>query len=86
MTAEERLRTALRSGEPAGALRALVQDLVHEGSVKTEIYELLEKFLLQLRGKGDFHGTDEGMVLDVMDALTGWCHASAELLPAKPTR
>jgi hypothetical protein len=86
MTAEERFETALRSAKPVPALRVLVQDLAREGSTKTEIYGLLEKFLAQLRARPDFRDADEEVVLDVMDALTGSCHPSAELLPEKPAR
>jgi hypothetical protein len=84
MTAESRLENVLRSPQPAQALRALVEDLAREGSSKTQIYKLLERFLAQLRSRHDFRETEEEAVLDVMDALTGWCHSSAELLPDKP--
>jgi hypothetical protein len=86
MTSEGRVQTALRSAEPVRALRVLAQDLAREGSTKAEIHGLLEKFLVQLRTRPDFGEGDEEAVLDVMDALTGWCHPSAELLPEKPAR
>lgn len=86
MTAQERLETALRSVEPVQALRVLVRDLAREGSTKTEIHELLEKFLVQRRAQHDFHDRHEDALLDVLDALTGWCHPSAELLPEKPVQ
>jgi hypothetical protein len=84
MTAEERVQTALRSAEPVRALRVLVQDLAREGSTKAEIHGLLERSLVQLRTRPDVREGDEEAVLDVLDALTGWCHPSAELLPEKP--
>jgi len=33
-----------------------------------------------LRTWPDYRETDEDAVLDVMDALTGWCHPDAQLL------
>lgn len=86
MTAEERVETALRSAEPVRALRGLVQELAREGSTKAAIHGLLEKSLMQLRTRPDFRESDEDAVLDVLDALTGWCHPGAELLPNKPVR
>jgi len=78
---EERCEKALHSPDPGRALRALVQDLSREGLQKEEIYELLEKFLTHLRRKEGRRQSDEDLVLDVMDALTGWCHPEAQLLP-----
>jgi hypothetical protein len=86
MSPEDRVTKALRSPEPVPALRALVEDLGREGNTRTEIYGMLEKFLVQLRTQPDFAEGDEEAVLDVMDALAGWCHPSAELLPEKPAR
>lgn len=67
-------------------MRALVMDLAREGLSKPQIYELLEAFLLQLRMQADYRETDEETVLDIMDALNGWCHPSAELIPDEPIR
>src|SRR5437667_12521850 len=53
MTTEARVANALRAPEPVPVLRALVQDLAREGSTKTEIYGLLESFLVQLRTRPD---------------------------------
>jgi hypothetical protein len=86
MTFEDRMATALRSPEPVPALRGMVQDLAREGTTRTEIYDMLEKFLVQRRSQPDFAEREEEAVLDVMDALTGWCHPSAHLLPEKPAR
>jgi hypothetical protein len=80
------METALHSPEPVPALRGLVEDLAREGNSKNKVYGLLEKFLVQLRARPDFREGDEEAVLDVMDALTGECHPSAELLPEKPAR
>lgn len=86
MTAQERLETALRSSTPGPALRALIQDLAREGITKPQIYQLLESLLLQSRMRADFGETEEESLLDIMDALEGWCHPSAELLPDEPIR
>jgi hypothetical protein len=81
MTPTERLEGALRSPDPTRALRALVVEFAEEGRRKVEIYELLEQFLLDLRTREDYREADEDTVLDVMDALTGWCHPDARLSP-----
>ena len=84
MTANEGLETALCSATPVQTLRARVEELVREGSTQAEIYAQLETLLEQLRTRPDFREANEDAVLDVMDALTGWCHPVAELLPEKP--
>jgi hypothetical protein len=81
MTVEERVRSALRSTQPAQALRALVNDLADEGQAKPQIVELIENFLGQQRMQADFRDVDEDALLDVLDALNGWCHPKSELLP-----
>jgi len=76
---ESRLESALRSSQPAQALRALALDLFREGRSKEEIYEYLETFVVRQRTRADYRESDEEMILDVMDALTGWCHPEARL-------
>jgi hypothetical protein len=84
MAAHDRVETALRSAEPARALRALVEDLARQGNTKKVIYELQEESLVKLRKQPDYREAYEQAMLDTMDSLTGWCHPSAELLPEKP--
>ena len=79
MIPESRLESALRSSQPAQALRALALDLFREGRSKEEIYEYLETFVVRQRTRADYRESDEEMILDVMDALTGWCHPEARL-------
>jgi hypothetical protein len=67
-------------------LRRSVQDLAQEGRSKSEISQLLERFLNQARMGPDFPEVGEDALMDILDALTGWCRPSAELLPEKPTR
>jgi len=85
MTLEERVEMSLQSPEPAQALRTLVLELSQKGYAKADIYELLEKFVVHLRTRDDFRESDEDIVLDVMDALTGWCHPDAQLLRDDPS-
>ena len=81
MSTAERLQAALDSPNPADALRAVVAELASEGLRKPDIYALLEKLLLDVRDRKDHGESDEDAVLDVMDALAGWCHPDARLLP-----
>ncbi len=68
----------LRSDKPYENLRAQVTTLNQEGKAKAEIVESLERLVLRLRGEG--RPQDEELVLDVLDALGGWCHPSHHLL------
>lgn len=79
MTPLERFHDALSSPTPARALRFVVTSLSAEGHTKASIYEMLEQLLLDLRARGDLPGTQEDLVLDLMDAVTGWCHPSARV-------
>jgi hypothetical protein len=75
---------AFQSTNPALTLRTLVANLAAEGNKKADIYDSLEQLLLCVRQKGEQQEGDEGVILDVMDALTDWCHPSARLLPEAP--
>ena len=86
MTVEERVQGALRAAQPGNALRALVTDLAREGRSKAEIIESLEDFLVRHRTGADYREKDEEALLDVLDALHGWCHPASELLPEPPGR
>jgi hypothetical protein len=81
VTPQERMESALRSPDPARSLRLLVLELSQQGHKKDDIYERLEKLLIRVRTRADFRESDEDVVLDVMDALTGWCHPDAQLPP-----
>lgn len=84
MTDFERFESALRSPEPARALRSVVLELADEGGEKSEIYARLEKLLVDRRRCREDHSeSEEDAVLDVMDALAGWCHPTAQLLPGR---
>ncbi len=83
MTVDERLLHAL--GCPGPALRSFVRELSREGHAKAQINQLFEEFLPRLRCRNDYRESEEETVLDVMDALTGWCHPEARLLPGETT-
>ena len=80
MTPEQRLNEAVRCSEPVQALRSLALDLAREGRTKAQILALFEGFVQELRARPEYREGDEDAVLDVMDALTGWCHPDARLL------
>lgn len=83
MTFAERVDIALRSAQPGTALRALIADLGREGRGNAEIIELLENLVAERRTRADFREEHEEAILDVLDALRGWCHPAAKLLPKK---
>jgi len=79
MNYEERFEKALHSAAPLAALNSLVLKLSAEGHKKAEILKLFENYALCLRKKD--RESDEDLLLGVMDALVGWCHPGARLLP-----
>ncbi len=85
MTPLERLHDALRSATPPQALASTVEALASEGVSSADIYDLLERLLLNLRARGNGAEADAELVLDIMDAVTGWCHPSAQLLRGAET-
>ena len=80
MTETERFETALHAHDPRAALRAVVLELTAEGTAKPEVYSRLEKFLIERRLREEHLESDEEALLDVLDALSGWCHPAAQLL------
>jgi hypothetical protein len=89
MIEESLYERALATPSPAVALRAAVEGLSAQGHPKADVYTSLEQLLHRLRSQGGRGGHEE-VVLDIMDALTGWCHPNARLLPedsaAEPER
>lgn len=75
-----RFKNALRSPQPAVTLRGLVNELSAEGFDKPQIVEHFQDFLVRIRTQHDFQEADEEVLLEILDALTGWCHPDAELL------
>ena len=75
------MNTALHLPRPGQAFRDLVLELANEGYEKKQILQLLEDFLIQLREQEGHKNSDEDVILDTMDCLTGWCHPEGKLLP-----
>ncbi len=79
---EDRLENALLTDQPVQALRSVIEDLSREGQTKPDVYAALEQLLVRLRARqNNSESAQEDIVLEVMDALSGWCHRTAELLP-----
>ena len=85
MITNRQLDVALGTAEPVKTLRALIEDLARKGSSRADLYGLLERYLVALRERLGSHEREEEAVLDVMDALSNWCHPGARLLPEEPT-
>jgi hypothetical protein len=77
----ERLQNVFQSPDPARALRSLVQDLADHGMSRDTIRRLLENNLVHLREGKRPCDRAENALSDTLDALSGWCHPMAELLP-----
>ena len=77
---EVRFEKALQSPEPLKALNNLAIELSAEGHEVTDIYGLFENFLLHLRNSGEKKEAEEELLMEVMDALTGWCHPNVQLI------
>lgn len=76
-----RIEQAWRSDDPGRALSDLVRQLAAEGHAKKEILSEFERFVLAIRERPDFIDSEQDILLDVMDALVGWCHPAYWLLP-----
>jgi len=79
MTLENRFDNALNSSNALAALRSLVGELSTGGSNKATILKIFEQQRQRLRVAN--RESDEDIVMEVMDALAGWCHPGARLLP-----
>jgi hypothetical protein len=77
------LERALQSPEPVSALRSLVLELAAKGYTKNQIHGVFSEFFAKLQQSEPFRETDAEAIADVLDALTGWCGAAAELLPGE---
>ena len=80
---KERFVRALAAPDPAGALRSLAVQIASEGSSRQEVYKLFEEYLIQSRQDQGHTSEREDILLDVMDALVGWCHPAAEIVSEK---
>jgi len=79
MKYSDRFEDALHSNAPIKALNTLVFELSTEGYRKAEIYQFFEDCVLHLRKNDAGREADEELLMEVMDALTDWCHPSAQL-------
>lgn len=70
-----RLATAL---EPERELRRIIENRAGAGESRSVLYSDLEQLLFSIRNNPDAR-LSEDMVLDVMDALEGWCHPTAAI-------
>lgn len=83
MNHQSRFENALSSSNPGQALRSLALELGSEGNNRQQVYDIFGEYLLAYREKKDFRENDEELILDTMDALSGWCHKDAQLLVDK---
>jgi hypothetical protein len=69
------LAYSMPEGEVADALQDQVETMLRAGRSRDSLYEDLKYLALELRrdGRDDL----EDAVMDVMDALVGWCSPSA---------
>jgi hypothetical protein len=80
LKSQESIEKALRSDEPLKTLRELVLNFSAEGKSEPEIYKVFEDYILSLRNNGDtYREADEELLMEVLDAITDWCHPSARL-------
>jgi len=70
----------MRSDPSGGELRWTILALAQEGHTKEDIYGAMLELLDLVREKHDGgESAEEDIILELMDALTGWCHPSARL-------
>jgi hypothetical protein len=67
-----RIKAGLDSADPVQALRGLVDAFAGEGASTETIYDQFERVMLAERSAG--RSSREELLLELMDALTGWCH------------
>jgi hypothetical protein len=74
---------ALRSAEPAAQLRQLATDELGKGRTREDVLARFEKARQALRAAD--REDDEDIILDVMDALVGWCSPHRKIPSAGPS-
>lgn len=77
----EQWDAVLHDPKPAWAMRRAVECLASEGHSKAEIIESLGRYLDVIRDRPGHTEEDDDFVMESLDALFGWCHPSARLLP-----
>jgi hypothetical protein len=77
----DRFHRAMQSDRSGEELRRTILALAQEGHTKEEIYGAMNELLDQVREKhGGAESAEEDIILEIMDALTGWCHPKARLM------
>jgi hypothetical protein len=61
----------------ADTLQDKIEEMIHEGHSRENLYEALKRLALELRSDGRDDLEEE--VMDVMDIIVGWCAPSARL-------
>src|SRR4051794_12018581 len=77
MGIDERVEAALRVPDRVEALRSFVHNLFTSGYDQSAVLDLLEGVRQELRTAA--REEDEDTVLDVMDAVVGWCSPHTKL-------
>jgi hypothetical protein len=80
MISIDRLHQPLQSDPRGEELRRIILVLAREGHTKDEIYGAMNELLDQIREKHGGESAEEDTILELMDALVGWCHPNARLL------
>ena len=70
---------ALRSAEPVAQLRQLATDELSKGRTHEEVLARFEQARQVLRAAD--REDDEDVIMDVMDALAGWCSPHRKITP-----
>ena len=79
----QQFRKAWDSGQ-LFAVDRVAEKLSKSGYAKSNLYDALEKLLLEIRKVGADDETEE-KILGVMDRLTGWCDPNSQLVTREPT-
>ena len=77
MSVQERLANALCSDDPTASLADAVRGMVAQGQDRDRIYEELELLRTQLQKDG--RESDDDVVLEVMDFITGFSSPHARI-------
>ena len=77
MNLDNQFEEALKSKNPEKSLTDLVKMLLLQGVKHEDIDEAVTHFHIQLMSQG--REKEDDMILDLGDALTGWCHPDCRL-------
>lgn len=77
MSLSEKAERALHADNPTLALRDVAAALLREGQTHEQVLRSFEELLMSFRASG--RDTDEDVVLEVMDFITGYCSPHMKL-------